>query len=60
MECSKTISVEKIVEKGNDVGSSCFNYPIIVKLFIATYNFIKAEKEKNIFSILQSLGFPSI
>ena len=60
MECSKTISVEKIIEKGNDVGSSCFNYPVIVKLFIATYNFIKTEKERNVCSVLQSLGFPTI
>ena len=57
MECSHTISVEKIVEKGNDVGFSCYNYPIIVKLFRAAYNFILSEKEKNVCSLLQSLGF---
>ena len=60
MECSSTISVEKIVEKGNDVGFSCYKYPIIVKLFQTAYNFIKTEKEKNVCSLLQSLGFPSI
>ena len=60
MECSNTISVEKIIEKGNDAGFSCYKYPIIVKLFQAAYNFIKSEKEKNICSLLLSLGFPSI
>ena len=60
MECSRTISAESIIEKGKDVGQNCFNYPIIVKLFKAAYNKIKSEKEKDICSFLQSLGFPSV
>ena len=60
MECSKTISAESIIEKGKDVGLNCYNYPIIIKLFKAAYNIIKTEKEKNVCSILNSLGFPSV
>ena len=60
MECSKTISAESIIEKGKDVGLNCYNYPIIIKLFKEAYNIIKYEKEKNVCSILNSLGFPSI
>ena len=60
MECSKTISVESIIEHGLDVGKSCFNYEKIVNLFKAAYNKIKLEIENNTCSLLQSLGFPSI
>ena len=60
MKCSHTISAESIIERGKDVGENCYNYPIIIKLFKSAYNLIKSEKEKNICSILQSLGFPSI
>ena len=60
MECSKTISAESIIEKGKDIGLNCYNYPIIIKLFKDTYNMIKNGKEKNICSILHSIGFPSI
>ena len=60
IECSNTISIESIIEKGKDVGNNCYNYPIIVKLFKAAYNMIQSEKEKDVCSILQSLGFPSL
>ena len=60
MDCSETICAESIQDQGIDVGRSCYNYQKIINLFKETYDTIKAEKQKNTLSILQSLGFPSI
>lgn len=60
MDCSETICAESIQDQGIDVGRSCYNYQKIINLFKETYDKIKAEKQKNTLSILQSLGFPSI
>jgi DNA polymerase sigma len=57
---NKAICVESIIEKRRDVGIGCYNYSKIVNLFKASYDKIKSEKQKNTFSILQTLGFPSI
>ena len=57
---NKYICVESIMEKGRDIGKSCFNYNKIVNLFKAVYDKINSEYQKNTCSILQSLGFPQL
>ena len=54
-----TISAQSIEEEDNDIGIKCFNYYKIVDLFERTYFKIKMERDSNIFSILESLGFPT-
>ena len=54
-----TISAQSIEEEDNDIGVKCFNYYKIVDLFERTYFKIKMERDSNIFSILESLGFPT-
>ena len=48
------------MEKGRDIGKSCFNYNKIVNLFKAVYDKINSEYQNNTCSILQSLGFPQL
>ena len=60
MYCSDYICAESIQDQAVDVGRTCYNYPKIVNLFKNAYKKIKIEKQRNTFSILQSLGFPTI
>ena len=54
-----SISVESIEQEEIDIGIKCFNYDKIVDLFQRMYFKIKMERDSNIFSILNSLEFPS-
>ena len=57
---NNNLCVESIIEKGSDVGKSCYNYEKIVQFFKGVYEKINTEIERNNLSILQSLGFPTI
>ena len=54
-----SISVKSIEQEDIDIGIKCFNYDKIIDLFQRTYFKIKMERDNNIFSILNSLKFPS-
>ena len=60
MSCGENICVESIQDAKIDIGKSCYHYPLIADLFKQSYSKIKLEKQKNTFSILKSLGFPTI
>ena len=60
MECGEYICVESIQESKVDIGKSCYHYPLIANLFKQSYSKIKFEMQKNTFSILKTLGFPTI
>ncbi len=60
MDCSDTISAESIQEAGVDVGKSCYKYDSIRRIFMNSYNTIKAELNNDRKSIFQALNFPTV